>query len=249
MFLDQQKTPCLLHDRRYGDVRLPNRSVHRAAAGNAAAIKTRQPLGEVVVVVDPQGKLLSASIGGIPLPTQFLTGLSGMAGNTMQPQQLGPEFPEEGLSLGEEWETSTSASVLGMDITQTGRHRVVGEEEVLGRSTYRIESQITTATIAADLGSMIAALRENPGLMGDVDSAELDAALAQFESLGIGISFEMRESTTSLTTWFDPVAGIVVQSELEAPVTMTMTMTGIPEAGDAEVYMAMTSSQRMTLAE
>lgn len=204
---------------------------------------------EVVVVVDPQGKLLSASIGGIPLPTQFLTDLSGMAGNSMQPQQLGPEFPEEGLSVGEEWETSTSASILGMDITQTGRHRVDGEQEVLGRATYRIDSQITTGTITADLASMMAALRENPGLLGEMDSAELDAAFEQFASLGIGISFEIRESTTSMTTWFDPVAGIVVQSELESPVAMTLSLTGIPEAGDAEVYMSMNSSQRLTLAD
>lgn len=204
---------------------------------------------EVVVVVDPQGKLLSASIGGIPLPAQFLTDLSGMGGSTMlQPQQLGPEFPEEGLTVGEEWETTAAATVLGLEITQTSRHLVVGEEELLGRATYRIDSQITTGTIAADLASMIAALRENPGLLAEADSAEVDAAFAQFEALGIGIDFEMRESTTSMTTWFDPAAGIVVQTELESPVAMTMTMTGIPEAGDIAVYIAMTSSQRMTLA-
>jgi hypothetical protein len=204
---------------------------------------------EVVVVIDSQGKLLSASIGGVPLPAQLLTDLSAMAGGTtLQPQQLGPQFPEEGLSVGDEWETSTSAEVLGLGMTQTGRHRVTGEEEVLGRLTYRIDSQITTGAIAADLAGLIAALRESAGLVGDTDTAEVEAALGQVESLGIAIDFVMEESTTSMTTWFDPAAGIVVRTTLESPVTMTMTMTGIPEVGEVEVSMEMTSSQQMTLA-
>lgn len=205
---------------------------------------------EVVVVVNPQGKLLSASIGGIPLPAQLLTDLGGLGGSTLlQPQQLGPEFPEEGLSVGEEWETTAAATVLGLEITQTSRHRVVGEEEVLGRAAYRIDSRITTGAISADLASMIAALRENPGLLGATDAAEVDAALAQFEALGVGIGFEMQQSTTSMTTWFDPVEGIVVQTQLESPAVMTMTMTGLPEAGDVDVSIQMSSSQRMTLAD
>ena len=205
---------------------------------------------EVVVVVDPQGKLVSASIGGVALPAQLLSDLSGMAGSTMmQPQQLGPEFPEEGLSVGEEWDTTASASVLGLQVTQQSHHRVAGQEEVAGRTTYRIESEIATGTISADLASMMAALSESPGLLGDdVETAEVEASFAQLEASGIGFEFEILGSTTLMTTWFDPVAGIVVQSELESPVTMTMTMTGIPEVGDIDVYMAMTSSQHMILA-
>ena len=204
---------------------------------------------EVVVVIDPQGKLLSASIGGVPLPAQLLTDLSAMTGGTsLQPQQLGPEFPVEGVSVGDEWETSTSAEVLGLGMTQTGRHRVAGEEEVLGRLTYRIDSQITTGKIVADLAGLIAALRESPELMGGADAAQVDAALAQFESLGVGMDFVMEESTAAMTTWFDPAAGIVVRSELESPVTMTMVMTGIPEAGDVAVSIEMSSTQQMTLA-
>jgi hypothetical protein len=173
---------------------------------------------EIVVVVDSRGKLLSVSIGGVPLPAQLLTELSGMAGSTsLQPQQLGPEFPEEGLLVGEEWETGTAAEVLGLGMTQTSRHRVVGEEEILGHSTYRIDSEITADTITADLASLIAALRESPGLMGEADTAEIDAAFGRFEGLGIGLDFVIEESTALMTTWFDPAAGIVVRSALESP--------------------------------
>jgi hypothetical protein len=205
---------------------------------------------EVVVVVDPRGKLLSVSIGGVPLPARLLTELSAMSGSTsLQPQQLGPEFPEEGLSVGEEWETGTATEVLGLGMTQTSRHRVVGEEETLGHSTYRIDSEITTGTMAADLASLIAALRESPGLIREADAAEIDAALGRFEGLGIGLDFVMEESTALMTTWFDPAAGIVVLTTLESPVTMHMTLTGIPGAGEVVVFIEMSTSQQMSLAD
>jgi len=204
---------------------------------------------EVVVVIDAQGKLLSASIGGTELPAQFLAALSGLSGSTMlQPQQLGPEFPDEPLQVGDEWQTTASGDVLGFTITQTSRHRLAAEEQLLGRTTYRIESQITTGPYAADLAGLLAGLQESPGLLGEADPAQIDAALGQFEDLGIGLEFEMAKSTASLTTWFDPAAGMVVRSELEAPIAMTLRMTGIPEAGDGTMTIEMATSQRMTLA-
>lgn len=205
---------------------------------------------EVVVVIDEQGKLLSASIGGTELPAQFLAALSGLSGSTMlQPQQLGPEFPDEPLQVGDEWQTDASGDVLGFSITQTSRHRLAAEEELAGRTTYRIESQVTTGRYAADLAGLLAALGQAPGLFGETDASQIEDSFQQFESLGIDLEFEMAESTASLTTWFDPAAGIVVRSELAAPIVMTLRMTGIPEAGDGVTVIEMTTDQRLTLAE
>lgn len=205
---------------------------------------------EVVVVIDEQGKLLSASIGGAELPAQFLAALSGLSGSTMlQPQQLGPEFPDEPLQVGDEWQTDASGDVLGLSITQTSRHRLAAEEEMAGRTTYRIESRVTTGRYAADLAGLLAALRQAPGLFGETDAAQIEDSFHQFESLGIDLEFEMAESTASLTTWFDPAAGIVVRSELEAPIVMTLRMAGIPEAGDSVTVIEMDTDQRLTLAE
>lgn len=204
---------------------------------------------EVAVVIDPQGKLLSASIGGAELPAQFLTALSGLSGSTtLQPQQLGPEFPAGPLRVGDEWQTTASADVLGLSITQAGRHRLAAEEQLLGRTTYRIESRVTTGPYSADLAGLLDALREAPALFGGADPEQLEAAFGQFADLGIALEFAMAESTASLTTWFDPAAGIVVRSELETPITLTLQMTGTPGAGDGTTVIEMSTSQRLSLA-
>jgi len=203
---------------------------------------------EVVVVVDPQGRLLSASIGGSQLPAQLLAALSGFSGSTtLQPQQLGPEFPDQPLAVGDEWETSASAELLGLTITQTSHHRVAAREELLGHSTYRIESRITTGPYASNLASLLAELRAHPGLLGGGDAAQLDDALAQFADQGIDAEFAMAESTASLTTWFDSEQGRVVRSELSAPISMSMALGSLPGASDGIMQIEMSTRQRMTL--
>ncbi len=202
---------------------------------------------EVVVVVDPQGRLLSASIGGSPLPAQLLAALSAFSGSTMlQPQQLGPEFPDGPLAVGDEWETSASAELLGLVITQTSHHRVAAREELLERSTYRIESQITTGPYSSNLATLLDELRANPGLLGG-DAAQIDAALAQIAAQGMDTEFAMAESIATLTTWFDPGEGRVVRSELSAPTSMSMTLGATPGVGDGTMQVEMSTRQRMTL--
>lgn len=206
-------------------------------------------MNQVEVVIDPSGKLLSMSIGGSELPAQLLAAISGLSGSTMlQPQQLGPEFPEDPLTVGDEWQSEGGGEVLGMEMTQTSRHRIVAEEDVLGRRTYRIESRITTGPIMADLAGLIAALQEAPGLFGEGDAAQIEASIGQFDSLGIDLEFELAESTAVLTTWFDPAAGIVVRSHLEAPTTVIIRTAGLPGEGDGTMTVEMATDQRMTLA-
>jgi hypothetical protein len=202
---------------------------------------------EIVIVVDPQGRPVSATVGGLALPAQFLAGTSAFGGSLLTPQQFGPEFPETGLAVGAEWDTQQSAEVFGMAFTQHGQHRVVAREELESRTVLRIDSQITTGAIHIGLADLMEALGRAPGLLGEADPAELEAGMAQFESMGVTVEITMEESTTTMTTWFDPAAGLVVRSAIETPMTMRMAMRGLP-GGDVEVVMEMTTDQRLTLA-
>jgi hypothetical protein len=201
---------------------------------------------DIVIVVDPQGRPVSATVGGMALPAQFLSGASSFGGG-LTPQQFGPEFPQTGLAVGAEWETEQSAEVLGLAFRQHGRHRVVAQEELDGRLVYRIDSTITTGAIRTDLAALMEAMRQAPELLAGADPAELEAGMAQFDSMGVTVDITMEESTATMTTWFDPAAGLVVRSVTETPMTMTMTMRGIP-GGDVEVVMEMTTDQRLNLA-
>ncbi|MBN2112852.1 MAG: hypothetical protein JW785_01855 [Acidimicrobiia bacterium] len=203
---------------------------------------------EVVVVVDPQGRPVSMSVNGTALSAQMLGVLSGFGGGeTLTPQQFGPEFPITGLYVGAEWETDNSGEVLGLAFRQHGRHKVVAEEQVLGRTAYRIDSRLTTAELRTDLTALMAALRATPELLGGADPAEFDAAIAQFESMGVAVDVLMEEYTVTMTTWFDPAQGIVLRSVTETPMAMTMVMRGFP-GGEVEVLMETTTEQRLTLA-
>jgi hypothetical protein len=202
---------------------------------------------EIVIVVDPQGRPVSATVGGLALPAQFLAGTAAFGGSLLTPQQFGPEFPETGLAVGVEWDTEQAADGLGMAFSQHGRHRVVAQEELEGRTVYRIDSEITTGAIHIGLAELMEALQQAPGLLGEADPAELEAGMAQFESIGVSVDITMEESTARMTTWFDPAAGLVARSVVETPTTMRMAMRGLP-GGDVEVVMEMTAEQRLTLA-
>ena len=201
---------------------------------------------EIVIVVDPQGRPVSATVGGMALPAQLLSGAS-TSGGRLTPQQFGPEFPQTGLAVGAEWETEQSSEVLGLAFRQQGKHRVVAQEELAGRLVYRIDSRITTAAIHTDLAALMDAIRQAPELLAGADPADLEAGMAQFGSMGVTVDITVEESTATMPTWFDPAAGLVVRSVTETPMNMTMAMRGIP-GGDVELVMETTTEQRLTLA-
>jgi hypothetical protein len=201
-----------------------------------------------VVVVDAQGKVVEASVGGQPLPTQLLEEM-GSAGtvNPLQPLHLGPQFPDHGLALGDAWTTETSLDLFGLAVRQTADHRVVDTEEVLGRRTYRIDSRIDTETIDVDLGEMLTAMLQSPELFGG-DAAEIQMAADMLSGMDMDMRFRIPRSTMEMTTWFDPAAGVVVRLLLDSPITMELSLDDLPQVGDLEVTIAMDASQRMELA-
>jgi hypothetical protein len=204
----------------------------------------------MVLLLDAQGKLLSAEIDGQPLPTDLLNGLEGFgAMTTSQPQHIGPELPDGPIGVGSTWTTDQTVGAFGFAMRQRGEHAVVAEEFVDGRTTWKIESIVTTAPTEVDLVAMLREMMES-GLGaegGDADDAALSLSL--FESLGVEMDMRLDESRTDTTVWFDPEAGIVVRSIMASEMSLDMAMRGIPDAGDMEISMDMTMTQSMDLAE
>lgn len=204
----------------------------------------------VVVLLDAQGALLSAEIDGQPLPTELLNGLEGLGGQTTsQPQHIGPEFPEEPVGVGSTWTTQQTAGAFGFVLEQRGDHAVVAEEVVDGRTTWKIESVVTTGATDVDLVEVLREIMESGTGAAGVDAEEMELSLSLFESLGMDMEMHLDESRTDMTVWFDPAAGIVVRAVIGSEMSLDMSMRGIPDAGDMEMSMDMYMTQTLDLAD
>ena len=200
-----------------------------------------------VVVVDALGQVVEASVGGQPLPTDLLNEFGSLGSGTMlQPQHLGPAFPEHGLAVGGSWTTTTEMALLGFDITQTARNEVVGEEEILGHHTYRIDTVVTTDPIAASMADMLEAMKDSPE-MAALSQAELDEISNLIEGMGVDLRYRIPLTTIEMTTWFDAAAGVVVRLHLDSNMEMEVSMSNVPGAGELEMTAEMNSTQRMEL--
>jgi hypothetical protein len=205
----------------------------------------------MVLLIDPQGRLVEASVDGQVLPTELLNSFDSMIGQSAsQPQHIGPEFPADPIGVGSTWETEQSIDMFGLAITQRGEHAVVAEEEIDGRSTLRIDSTIRTGATRVDvmdvLQEMIASgMAEESGLSEN----DLELTMAMFDSMDIDFVMRLDDSRTDMSTWFDPVDGIVVKSVMSGPMSMSMSMRGVPQTGDVDLTMDMTIEQTMKLAD
>jgi len=209
-----------------------------------------QVAGTMVLIVDPQGRLVEASMDGQALPTELLENMDSMLGQSVsQPQHIGPEFPEEPIGVGSTWTTEQTTNLFGLSITQRGNHAVVGEETVQGRTTLKIDSTITTEATRIDVMDLFEELVDSGmAAQSGMSPDELEMTRSMFRSMGIDMVVRLDDSRTDMTTWFDPADGIVVKSVLGGPMSMTMHMGGMPDVGDIEMVMDMFMDQSMELA-
>ncbi len=199
----------------------------------------------VEMVIDAQGNVIDLAVGGESLPTQYLDLLSGMGTPdlTQQPH-IGPVFPDYPVGVGDAWTVDMSQEMWGMEIDQEARFRILSAELVGGIETLKVEGTIVTGAMDVNLAEMMAELA-NSGL-GD---QEFDMSAAMFESLGIEMRFSTERSEMEITSWFDPLGGIVVKAETAGPMEISIEMSGIPDApGDIEMRMFMDLIQRIELA-
>jgi hypothetical protein len=204
----------------------------------------------MVLLLDPNGALLSAAIDGQPLPTELLNGFEGFAGQTTSlPQHIGPEFPDEPIGVGSTWTTEQEVGAFGFSMEQRGEHTVVAEEVVAGRATWKIESVVTTGAAEVDLVDMLREMMEADAAAQGFDAEDMELSLSMFESLGVDMDMRLHESRTDMTVWFDPGAGIVVRAVIASEMSVDMTMRGIPQSSDMEMGMDMVMTQAMDLVE
>jgi hypothetical protein len=197
----------------------------------------------IEIVLDPQGSVVSLSVGGRALPAEMLALVGGGAGaDVFQQPHLGPVFPDHPVAVGQEWEIDLSQTVMGFEISQRGAFRLVGEESLGGVPVLRIEGTIVTGDVEMSLADIIDAIGEEglTGVGGGVDPA---VASAQ----GVGMTMRMERSETAMTAWFDPDAGVVRRAEIDMPASMTVEMSGMPGSEDASMEFDLVVSQTLEL--
>ncbi len=199
-------------------------------------------------VVDAQGTVLEASVGGQAVPVDLFSDSLLGGGSAVGAQPLGPEFPEYPVAVGSVWTTDTSQSTLGIEVSQHGRHEIIAEEEIDGRTAMRVVSCITTGQIALGWDELMDIAVESAALSGQ-DPAELDATVQMMQQHGVEMSMVMRESTLHLTTWFDPETGTVLRLYYDMPMEMQIAMSNVPDVGSMNMIITMDMTQYMELAD
>jgi hypothetical protein len=207
---------------------------------------------ETTVVVDANGHPTEVTVGGQTLALDLLGDFQGLGGlgGLGTPQHLGPEFPDHPVAVGDSWETETSQDLMGIEFRQRGEHRIVGQETVAGRPTYKVASVIRTDGMELDFADLTGLSMAAAGSLDPASVDEMQMALDMFESMGIDMRYQIADTVLEMTSWFDPVAGIVVRLELAAPMTMTVEIRDMPDlpSGDLRMVADMDIRQSMRLA-
>jgi hypothetical protein len=208
------------------------------------------------VIIDAQGNIVEMVVGGQAIPPGLFDSFGGAGGGSLlsgfgSGQLLGPELPEQAVSVGSAWTTEVDETTFGIRVRSVSEHRITAQEVVAGRETFRIETTTTTEPISFSFEDLISGLAGDPALLelaGDPSAqAELQAGMAMFEAMGIEMDYTMDRSVAETTTWFDAAAGLMVRMEMTMPQRATMSMRGIPDAGDLTMDMDMTMTAAMQL--
>jgi len=200
----------------------------------------------MVVTIDDRGTVVGITEGQQALPTEMLDALGSAPAALLTPQHFGPEFPEEPVGIGDAWTTDATVSRFGFAIETHGEHRVVAEEQVEGRPTLRIESTIDTSPTELSMEDLLRAMAQ-PG--EEIDQDQIDLLVSMFETLGGELSASVAGSTTTMTTWFDPEAGVVVRLESTQPQAADLAMHGAEgQGGDVAISVRLETLTAATLA-
>ena len=219
-----------------------------------AAMGEQSALPEITVVLSESGEVLELRYGDTAMPNDFLSGIG--AGGFSDPTGMsvaglfGPEMPAEGVGVGAEWTIDSSQDVPFIGTLDSVTHYwITGEEEYRGHDVLVIVSSSTVADVEIDLFEMMesmmsmeAAQMEAFG-MTDADMAAMQSGLFDGMEMTMTFSYDKLEGTT----YFDPVAGLVVWSVNNADMTGFVDMK-TPD-GDGTMTFDMTMDLEMLLAE
>lgn len=212
-----------------------------------------EALPEITLVMDAQGNLLEMRSGDTPLPTDLFGsslggGFSDPSGMSIQTMLFGPPLPEGEVRVGAEWTTDDSREVPFLGYVEShSRHRITGEDRVQGRDVLIIETVTDISDIELDFADMVDAMRDvDAGAMGitDTELAQMEAEIGAMD--GLGFSMRLAYESLQSTTWFDPGAGLVVQTDGAGDMRMSMAFDMLGESGSMDMDMTMSIHMLLT---
>lgn len=179
---------------------------------------------DFTVIVDESGRIV-ATPGSEDLGALFggdVGSLGAGFGSSTMSRPLGPAFPEDlPLTVGGTWTDESSQELPGgSTLTVSAAHEVVAADVLDRIPVLVIESTYTAEAATIDLGAMLGEMFT--GFAGLETPTTTDPA-AQ-----IRFVLFLDPTTTSSTTWFDPVAGTVRKATSVSSATMRMDI-GFPD--------------------
>lgn len=205
---------------------------------------------DVTVVVDSQGNVIPSEsglgddlfgdLGGLDMLEDFGSGAAGG-------QFVGPPFTDEEVTVGDTWSETIEVPGLSEDDAVTTQiDSVVSTTETIdGAETFVIETTTTTSAVEFDLaefflGFMFAFLPEDAS---DEEVAEMEELASQIKFL-----FSIDETTSDLTTWFDPELGLARQADFanETRLVMDIAMPDEETSELVEFNLDMTIDQEIS---
>jgi len=203
---------------------------------------------DTTIVVDDQGNVIPedsstedvfGGLGGLGMLEGFGAATPG--------QFVGPSLSEDEVSVGDTWtETVETPMMPEQDPVVTDvESEVVSTDTVDGSEVFVIDTNSTTSAFEFDLAELLIGFMTAfvPDDASEEERAELDAMVEQ-----IRFAFAVDETTSNMTTWFDPAEGVSRRSEFNSETHMVMDVN-IPDEATGELVgfaMDMTVGQDVT---
>jgi hypothetical protein len=206
---------------------------------------------EVTVLVDGQGNVITPEkddefgdlFGGGLGDLESLGGIGGLGGSGVEFGHIGPQFPDEEVTVGDTWTDTVEIPMMeGDPVTTEILSEVVGTDTVDGAEVLVIETHSVTSMIEFDLAQFLLGFF----MAFAPDSTEGSDDLSDLEDLRF--LFSIDETVTDLTTWFDPEAGYARQADYSGGVHFVMDLN-MPDDESGEMIafvMDMSVIQKVT---
>lgn len=205
---------------------------------------------DTTFVVDEKGRIIGSDagsddpLGGLMDPTSAFDPASMP---DLDPGRfLGPELPDGDVGVGDTWETDDELTGFGDDpVVVNASSTVTGTDDIDGIEVLVIETNSSTSRIEIDLGEFLL------GMFGALAPEDMEPEEAeQFDDLLESLRFLIfiDDASSDATTWVDPVAGIVWQSQSASSTSMGIDVS-VPDQETGELIEAivdMTLRQDLT---
>ena len=184
---------------------------------------------DITVVVDQQGNILEFSIKEMDDlfgDANFLPNSS--AGSQQLARPVGPAFPDHPVDVGDAWTERTEEEGLGGMVITNAAHRLVAVEGTKDRPILVVESEYRTEPFEWDMSEfltgMFGAFSDE---LSEDEAQEGQEALSEFK-----LVISVIPGPVQATTWFDPQAGLVIESGHQAQGAVMTHMTIPGETGE-----------------